>query len=80
MSAIIIKVAFLYVSMNRSMVGNRVVVPTYRISMQVYPRVKLPKASIALSELDRQGDPRPVFLMKATEDELTLRAKTTSPK
>ena len=80
-TGIIVKLAFLYLSTNRSMIGNRAVVPTYRVSMQVYPAIKFPHASAALSEIGKTGEASPLFIVKATDsDDLTVKAQLTKPK
>jgi hypothetical protein len=81
MTGIVVKLAFIYLSTNRSMVGNRAVVPTYRISMQVYPVVKFPHASVALSEIGKTGEASPILIIKTMDrDDLVVKAQPTKPK
>lgn len=77
----VVKIAFLYLSTNRNMVGNRAVVPTYRISVQVYPVVKFPHVSAALSEINHVGEASPLFIVKSSDgEELSVKALPSKPR
>lgn len=66
-SSLIIKVAFLYVGNSRTMVGQTVIVPTYRVSMVVYPELQRPHFSAAASKVTSDGRILPYVIVKEAE-------------
>jgi hypothetical protein len=64
----VVKIAFLYVASNRSMVGQTAIIPTYRVSMRVYPELKKPHFSVAASKITSDGRILPYVIVKEAEE------------
>jgi hypothetical protein len=62
-----IKVAFLYEDTRRVDYVKPSIHPTYRVSLQVYPKLKAPHFSAALSDVDRFGIIKPLVLVRSKD-------------
>lgn len=66
MNLLIIKIAFIFCDTNHrlDLVTHEGLVPTYRISMEIYPSIKPPKVSAAVSRISKDGKIDPVVIIR----------------
>ena len=62
-SALIIKVAFIYVADRQTLKGSPYV-PTVRASVRLNPEVTSPKLTMAASELGKDGTIKPAIIIR----------------
>ena len=68
LEAWVFKIAFLYAGTNKTMLGTTAIIPTYRVSMRVYPQIKPPHFSIAASKITPTGQILPYVIVKEAEE------------
>lgn len=64
MEALIVKVAFIYTADRLTYLHGGKYAPTYRVSAQLHPTVKVPHFSAAISEVGKEGNIKPVMIYR----------------
>lgn len=62
--SLVIKIAFIYTSDRMTFIHGSNYTPTYRVSIELFPKVKPPHFSAAISEVDKEGRIKPVLIYR----------------
>lgn len=64
MPSVILKLAFIFVADRQVYEHGAKYYPTYRVSMTVYPEIRAPKFSAAVSEVSKEGVIKPKVIIR----------------